>query len=86
MVSVRSVSVTPSSLINADFPWVIEHREDRCTLCGQCTAVCPKGAIFLAHMRKRVPKLDVFNKKRGNDYKTFTGIRQETDPAKSCVG
>lgn len=86
MVSVRSVSITPSSLAPTDLPWIIEHREDRCTLCGHCTAVCPKGAIRLAHMRQRVPKLDVFNKKRGNDYRTFTGIRQETDPAHLCIG
>ncbi|MFH0780381.1 MAG: glutamate synthase-related protein [Pseudomonadota bacterium] len=86
MVSVRSVSITPSSLTTSDLPWIIEHREDRCTLCGNCTAVCPKDAIHLAHMRQRVPKLDVFNKNRGNDYRTFTGIRQETDSAKLCIG
>ena len=45
MVSVRSVSITPSSLTPNDLPWIIEHREDRCTLCGKCTAVCPMGAI-----------------------------------------
>ena len=86
MVSVRTVSAAPSSLIPADLPWIIEHREDRCTLCGQCTAVCPKAAIRLAHMRQRLPKLDVFSKKRGSDYRTFTGIRQETDPEKLCIG
>jgi glutamate synthase (NADPH/NADH) large chain len=37
-------------------------------------------------MRQRLPKLDVYGKQRGNDYKTFTGIRQETDPAKLCIG
>jgi len=70
MVSARSVSVTPSSLTNSDHPWIIQHREDRCTLCGQCTAVCPKNAIYLAHMRQRTPKLDVFSKKRENEYRT----------------
>ncbi len=83
MVSVRSVSVTPSSLIPADLQWIIEHREDRCTLCGNCTTVCPKGAIRLAHMRQRLPKLDVFSKKRGSEYRVFTGIRQETDPGQT---
>ena len=86
MVPVRSVSVTPSSLTPSDLPWIIEHREERCTLCGNCTAVCPKGAIRLAHMRKRLPKLDVFSKKRGNEYRTFTGIRQETEQSKLCIG
>ena len=86
MVPARSVSVTPSSLTYSDLPWIIEHREDRCTLCGRCTAVCPKSAIYLAHMRQRTPKLDVFSKKRENEYRTFTGIRQKTNMANSCIG
>ena len=28
-----------------DFPYIIRWREDRCTRCGQCTAVCPVKAI-----------------------------------------
>ena len=86
MVSVRSVTLTPSSLTATDLPWIIEHREDRCTLCGNCTAICPKGAIRLSHMRQRLPRLDVFGSQRGSEYRTFTGIRQETDPAKLCIG
>ncbi|MCK5516278.1 MAG: 4Fe-4S binding protein, partial [Desulfobulbaceae bacterium] len=86
MVSTRSVPITPSSLTYTDLPWIIEHREDRCTLCGQCTAVCPKEAIYLTHMRQRVPQLDVFSKKRGSDYRNFTGIRQRTNMANSCIG
>ncbi|MEN8188829.1 MAG: glutamate synthase-related protein [Thermodesulfobacteriota bacterium] len=86
MVSARSVSVGPSSLSYTDLPWIIQHREDRCTLCGHCTAVCPKGAIYLAYRRQRVPKLDVLKKKRGNDYRTFVGIRQKTTMANACIG
>ncbi len=86
MVSTRSISVTPGSLTYSDLPWIIEHREDRCTLCGRCTSVCPKEAIHLSHMRQRVPKLDVFSKKRGSDYRNFTGIRQRTTMANSCIG
>ena len=86
MVSARSLSVTPSSLTFSDHPWIIQHREDRCTLCGRCTAVCPKSAIYLAHMRQRTPKLDVFSKKRENEYRTFTGIRQKTNMANTCIG
>ncbi|MCI5167134.1 MAG: 4Fe-4S dicluster domain-containing protein, partial [Candidatus Electrothrix sp. GM3_4] len=62
MVSVRSVYTQPSSLTANDLPWIIEHREDRCTLCGKCTAVCPKQAIYLTYRRQRVPKLDIHKK------------------------
>ncbi|MEE4243555.1 MAG: glutamate synthase-related protein [Desulfopila sp.] len=86
MVSARSVSVTPSSLTYSDLTWIIHHREDRCTLCGRCTAVCPKGAIYLAHRRQRIPKLDVFSTQRQTEYRTFTGIRQKTNMANSCIG
>ncbi len=86
MVSTRSVTVTPSSLTYADLPWIIQHREDRCTLCGQCTAVCPKQAIQLTYRRQRMPKLDVLSNKRGSDYRTFVGIRQKTNTENSCIG
>jgi len=86
MVSARSASITPSSLTYTDLPWIIEHREDRCTLCGRCTAVCPKEAIYLTHMQQRVPQLGVFSSKRGSDYRNFTGIRQRTNMANSCIG
>ena len=86
MVSVRSVYTQPSSLTYSDLPWIIEHREDRCTLCGQCTAVCPKQAIYLTYRRQRVPKLDILKKKRGNDYRHFVGIRQNTEVDKMCIG
>ncbi|MGX9728630.1 MAG: glutamate synthase-related protein [Candidatus Electronema sp. VV] len=86
MVSVRSIYTQPGSLTYSDLPWIIQHREDRCTLCGQCTAVCPKQAIYLTYRRQRVPKLDILQKKRGNDYRHFVGIRQNTDITKMCIG
>ncbi len=86
MVSVRSVYTQPSSLTANDLPWIIQHREDRCTLCGKCTAVCPKQSIYLTYRRQRVPKLDILKKKRGNDYRHFVGIRQKTTVDKMCIG
>ena len=86
MVSARSLTISPSSLTYADLPWIIEHREDRCTLCGNCTSVCPKEAIHLTYRRQRMPKLEVLSKKRGNEYRVFTGIRQETTMANACIG
>ena len=86
MVSARSVTVTPSSLTYTDVPWIIQHREDRCTLCGQCTAICPKEAIELTYRRVRMPKLEILSKKRGSEYRTFTGIRQKTTMSNACIG
>ena len=86
MVPARPVSVTPSSLTHSDHTWIIQHREDRCTLCGQCTAVCPRNAIYLAHRRQRIPKLDVFAHQRETEYRNFTGIRQKTEMQNSCIG
>lgn len=86
MVSVRSVYTTPSSLTPCDLPWIIKHREDRCTLCGRCTSVCPVQAIYLKYNRQRMPKLDILRKKRGSEYRHFVGIRQRTDMARKCIG
>ncbi|MBA3015836.1 MAG: 4Fe-4S binding protein [Proteobacteria bacterium] len=86
MVSIRSISSTPSSLTYHDLPWIVEHSEDRCTLCGRCTSVCPTEAIYLAYRRQRMPKLDLLQKKRGSDYRTFVGIRQRTDLDHRCIG
>ena len=86
MVSIRSIPSTPSSLTYHDLPWIIEHREDRCQLCGKCTSVCPKECLQLTYRRQRMPRLDILQKKRGSEYKTFVGIRQRTDLDHRCIG
>ncbi|OQX13844.1 MAG: glutamate synthase [Desulfobulbaceae bacterium A2] len=86
MESIQSVSVTPSSLTYADLPWIIQHREDRCTLCGRCTAICPVEAIQLVYRRQRVPQLEVLKKKRSSEYRVSTGIKQKTEIGNRCIG
>jgi len=86
MVSVRSVPTSPGSLIPQDHQWIVEHREDRCTLCGRCTSACPTEAIYLTYRRQRMPRLNLYKQERGSNFRTFVGIRQRTDITHRCIG
>lgn len=80
-------SLEPSSLSLNDLPWQIEYNNDRCTLCGQCTAVCPVKAISLHPFQKRIIKTSVGkNAEHSNAYDTFYGIRQDTRVENACIG
>ncbi|HON85994.1 MAG TPA: glutamate synthase-related protein [Syntrophorhabdaceae bacterium] len=35
----------PNQLTLKDFPYIVQWKEDRCKRCGQCTSICPVGAI-----------------------------------------
>ena len=81
--------VTPSTLSVKDLPWQILWDKEKCTLCGQCTAVCPVHAIELGVFRKRFVEPPVgleIDNPPPNVYKLYYGIRQKTDPAYRCVG
>lgn len=86
MVSIRSISSHPGSLSPNDLPWIIHHREERCTLCGKCAAVCPVNTLKLTYMRKRMPKIVLSSSERGSSFQTFVGIRQRTDVGRRCIG
>ncbi len=80
-------AITPSTLSAKDLPWQIDWDIHTCTLCGRCTAVCPVNAIEVGVFRKRTivtPK--GFQTKAANEYSTYYGIRQRTDPAYACIG
>ncbi len=79
--------ITPSSLSIKDLPWQIQWDMDKCTLCGQCTAVCPVNAIELGVFRKRVVETSLFsNHPPTSSYQVYHGIRQRTNPAYACIG
>jgi glutamate synthase (NADPH/NADH) large chain len=79
--------ITPSTLSVKDLPWQILWDKDRCTLCGQCTAVCPVQAIEPAVFRKRIVNTVLNTEAEITDEHTvYYGIRQKTDPAYACVG
>ena len=79
--------ITPSALSVKDLPWQILWDKRRCTLCGQCTAVCPVQAIEPAVFRKRIVNTVLNTEAEITDEHTvYYGIRQKTDPAYACVG
>ena len=85
-------SLEPSALSLKDLPWQIDYNNERCTLCGQCTSVCPVHAIELGVFRKRNLRTSVNNnmakggKGNTNTHQTYYGIRQRTEVAHACIG
>jgi glutamate synthase (NADPH) large chain len=80
-------SLEPSSLSLNDLPWQVRYSNDRCTLCGQCTAVCPVKAIELGVFRKRIIKTSISkNAEQTNRYDIFYGIQQRTAVENACIG
>jgi glutamate synthase (NADPH) large chain len=82
-----NTAITPSTLSVKDLLWQIFWDKEKCTLCGQCTAVCPVQAIELGVFRKRIVENPVnFSEKPSASYKVYNGIRQRTDPSYACIG
>jgi len=80
-------TITPSTLSIKDLHWQVLWDKDRCTLCGQCCAVCPVNAIELGTFRKRTVNVSFgLQQTPVNDFSLYHGIRQRTDPAYACVG
>ncbi|MFO7753049.1 MAG: glutamate synthase-related protein [Desulfobacteraceae bacterium] len=79
--------VTPSSLSIVDLPWQVDWNRDRCTLCGNCTSVCPVQAIELKVFRKRTLQTSIYpGGENSNGYGVFHGISQKTAVENACVG
>jgi glutamate synthase (NADPH/NADH) large chain len=77
----------PSTLSIKDLPWQIHWSKDKCTLCGNCTSVCPVRAIELGVHRKRVLQVPIgLEEKATNLFSVYHGIVQRTDIAHACVG
>ena len=80
-------TLEPNSLSLNDLPWQIQYNNDRCTLCGQCTASCPVKAIELSVFQKRIIKTSVNQDENNtNQYDTFYGIKQKTRVENACTG
>ncbi len=82
-----NAAITPSTLSVKDLPWQILWDKEKCTLCGQCTAVCPIQAIELGVFRKRIVENPMnLTEKPSTRYTVYNGIRQKTDPSYACIG
>ncbi len=80
-------SITPSTLSPKDLPWQIQWQQEKCSICGRCTAVCPVHAIELGVHRQRLVQTPMgLETEPTNLYQVYYGIRQKTDPAYACVG
>jgi len=80
-------SITPSTLSPKDLPWQIFWQRDKCSLCGNCTAVCPVNAIEPAVHRQRLVQTTMgLETEPSNVYQVYYGVRQKTDPAYACIG
>ncbi|MFH1153611.1 MAG: glutamate synthase-related protein [Pseudomonadota bacterium] len=80
-------TLKPSSLSVNDLPWQIHWNKDRCTLCGQCTAVCPVQAIELSVFRKKTVTTSLTDpKKNGSQFDTYYGVKQKTSIKEACIG
>ena len=79
--------ITPSTLSLKDLYWQVNWDQNRCTMCGSCTAICPVHTIELGVFRQRNLRAAVGVKDGAmSDLSIFYGIRQKTDPAYACVG
>jgi len=80
--------IAPSTLSKKDLPWQIDWNLQKCTLCGQCAAVCPVNAIELGVFRKRHVTASLLDADTPptSRHSIYYGIRQRTDPAYACVG
>ncbi len=69
-----------------EFPYVIQWREDRCTRCGRCTAVCPQQAIEPAVFAQRLVHSESGTLVPSTVRKVSHGIRQVNDIDRYCTG
>jgi glutamate synthase (NADPH/NADH) large chain len=69
-----------------EFPYIIRWRDDRCTRCGRCTAVCPVNAIEPSpHVHRVVLSEGIIPKPRTNREITHM-VRQVRDIDRYCTG
>ncbi len=69
-----------------DFPYIIRWREDRCTRCGKCTAVCPVKAIEADVFSQRTVKSEGEVPEPVTARSITHVVRQVNDIDRYCTG
>ncbi|MBI5142425.1 MAG: 4Fe-4S binding protein [Nitrospirae bacterium] len=69
-----------------DFPYIIEWREDRCTRCGKCTAVCPVKAITPSVAAQRLVESEGASPMPTSKKVTRHVVVQSRDIDRYCTG
>ncbi len=78
--------IQSDQLTAQDFPYVITWREDRCTRCGKCTAVCPVKAIEPTVRTQRVVSSEGSAPAPVAKRVTTAVVEQVLDIDRYCVG
>ncbi|MDP1807957.1 MAG: glutamate synthase-related protein, partial [Actinomycetota bacterium] len=69
-----------------EFPYIVRWREDRCTRCGKCTAVCPTKAIEPTVFVQRRAFSEGSAPNPAVERKVMQGIEQVRDIERWCTG
>lgn len=69
-----------------EFPYIVRWREDRCTRCGKCTAVCPVKAIEPTVFVQRRAFSNGSLPNPAVERKVMQGVEQVCDIERYCTG
>jgi glutamate synthase (NADPH/NADH) large chain len=69
-----------------DFPWKIEYKPERCTMCGSCVAACTFQAIEAGVERRSITISTGHQPEPTQQHKAIPVIKQRNGVANACVG
>ena len=69
-----------------ELPYIVRWREDRCTRCGRCTAVCPMKAIEATVFTQRIVSSEGASPEPKVTRRLTHVVRQTTEIDRACIG
>ena len=69
-----------------ELPYIVQWREDRCTRCGRCTAVCPMKSIEATVYTQRVVSSEGSSPEPKVSRRLTQVVRQVTEIDRYCIG